>query len=201
MEQAACPACGTLSARVHSRYARRLAGSAVGGRPVPIALQVRRFRCGEHACEPATFAEQVDGPTFRYGTIPRPRRRRVCRTRCGCSKGRSTPATSSRCCANSPSPGSTMVNAWERFDDLASGPAGTGEAEVRRPVLTSTPEQGRRYYRLRPRHGRGTSWTCQAGLRDDGLGIKGARSTSGCDQMCAGQRFRVSRPGRYGRFT
>nr|WP_306948813.1 transposase family protein [Streptomyces sp. B4I13] len=88
MEQAACPACGTLSARVHSRYVRRLADGAVGGRPVLIALQVRRFRCGERACEQATFAEQVDGLTFRHGTIPRPRRRRVCRTRCGCSKGR-----------------------------------------------------------------------------------------------------------------
>ncbi|WP_257035585.1 transposase family protein [Streptomyces sp. 1222.2] len=36
MERAACPACGTLSARVHSRYVRRLADSAVGGRPVLI---------------------------------------------------------------------------------------------------------------------------------------------------------------------
>ncbi|WP_425315342.1 transposase family protein [Streptomyces viridochromogenes] len=39
-EQAACPACGTLSSRVHSRYVRRLADSAVGGRPVLIMLQV-----------------------------------------------------------------------------------------------------------------------------------------------------------------
>ncbi|MFE2707184.1 transposase family protein [Streptomyces mirabilis] len=67
VERAACPACGTLSARVHSRYVRRLADSAVGGRPVLIELQVRRFRCGERACERATFAEQVDGLTFRHG--------------------------------------------------------------------------------------------------------------------------------------
>ncbi|MET8136841.1 transposase family protein [Streptomyces sp. NPDC005251] len=41
-ERAACPACGTLSARAHSRYVRRLADSAVGGRPLLIGLQVRR---------------------------------------------------------------------------------------------------------------------------------------------------------------
>ncbi|WP_043687257.1 ISL3 family transposase [Streptomyces xylophagus] len=65
--QAACPACGTLSSRVHSRYVRRLADSAVGGRRVLIELQVRRLRCRERACRQATFAEQVDGLTFRHG--------------------------------------------------------------------------------------------------------------------------------------
>ncbi len=67
VEQAVCPACGTLSARVHSRYVRRLADSAVGGRPVLIELQVRRFRCGQRSCQQATFAEQVDGLTVRHG--------------------------------------------------------------------------------------------------------------------------------------
>lgn len=66
-ERAACPACGTASARVHSRYVRRLADSAVGGRPVVIELQVRRFRCRQHACPQAAFAEQVEGLTFRHG--------------------------------------------------------------------------------------------------------------------------------------
>ena len=33
-EQAACPACGRFSVRVHSRYERRLADAAIGGRPV-----------------------------------------------------------------------------------------------------------------------------------------------------------------------
>ncbi|WP_405576420.1 ISL3 family transposase [Streptomyces sp. NBC_01092] len=66
-ERAGCPACGTVSARVHSRYVRRLADSAVGGRPVVIELQVRRFRCCQGACPQATFAEQVDGLTFRHG--------------------------------------------------------------------------------------------------------------------------------------
>jgi transposase len=65
--RAACPACGAMSGRVHSRYVRRLADSAVGGRPVVIQLQVRRFRCPERACSQVTFVEQVDGLTFRYG--------------------------------------------------------------------------------------------------------------------------------------
>ncbi|MFH8444302.1 transposase family protein, partial [Streptomyces sp. NPDC018026] len=38
----ACPDCGRESARVHSRYLRRLADVAAGGRPVLITLSVRR---------------------------------------------------------------------------------------------------------------------------------------------------------------
>ncbi|WP_461091523.1 transposase family protein [Streptomyces incanus] len=49
-ERAACPACGRVSGRVHSRYVRRLADTAVAGRPVLIELQVRRFRCRDRAC-------------------------------------------------------------------------------------------------------------------------------------------------------
>lgn len=52
---------------MHSRYVRRLADGAVGGRPVLIELKVRRFRCGQHPCRQATFAEQVDGLTVRHG--------------------------------------------------------------------------------------------------------------------------------------
>ncbi|MFJ9381132.1 transposase family protein [Streptomyces sp. NPDC101455] len=66
-KRAACPACGTTSGRVHSRYVRRFADTAVAGRPVVIELQVRRFRCRDRACRQATFAEQVDGLTFRHG--------------------------------------------------------------------------------------------------------------------------------------
>ncbi|MEV6758447.1 ISL3 family transposase [Streptomyces sp. NPDC051214] len=66
-ERAVCPACGTRSSRVHSRYVRRLADSAVGGRPVLIELQVRRFRCGQRSCRQATLAEQVEGLTVRHG--------------------------------------------------------------------------------------------------------------------------------------
>ncbi|MGW6362450.1 ISL3 family transposase [Streptomyces sp. NPDC055092] len=66
-ERVVCPSCGTLSSRVHSQYVRRLADSAVGGRPVLIELRVRRFRCGQRLCRQATSAEQVDGLTVRHG--------------------------------------------------------------------------------------------------------------------------------------
>ncbi|MQY40999.1 hypothetical protein SRB17_90360 [Streptomyces sp. RB17] len=65
--QAACSACGVVSARVHSHYLRRLTDSAVGGRRTVVELRVRRFRCQERTCARATFVEQVDGLTFRYG--------------------------------------------------------------------------------------------------------------------------------------
>jgi transposase len=63
---AACPWCGTWSARVHSRYARRLADGATGGRPVVICLTVRRLACGNPGCAAVTFAEQVDGLSGPY---------------------------------------------------------------------------------------------------------------------------------------
>jgi transposase len=63
---AACPCCGTWSARVHSGYARRLADGAAGGRPVVICLTVRRLVCGNPGCAAVTFAEQVEGLSGRY---------------------------------------------------------------------------------------------------------------------------------------
>ncbi len=65
--EAACPACGAVSGRVHSRYARRLADAAVGGRRVVIRLTVRRFFCPFPDFKRGTFAEQVPGLTARYG--------------------------------------------------------------------------------------------------------------------------------------
>ena len=62
---AVCPACGSRSGRVHSRYERRLADG--GGRRVMIWLQVRRLFCDEPECKKRTFAEQVPGLTVRYG--------------------------------------------------------------------------------------------------------------------------------------
>ena len=56
---ARCPTCGRRSARVHSRYTRRIADEPIGGRPVEIHLQVRRFRCGTRTCPRQTFAEQA----------------------------------------------------------------------------------------------------------------------------------------------
>jgi transposase len=65
--EVACPGCGTVSRRVHSRYQRRLADTASGCQEVLICLQARRFFCGNDACGKTTFAEQVPGLTTRYG--------------------------------------------------------------------------------------------------------------------------------------
>jgi transposase len=63
----ACPSCGSVSSRVHSRYGRRLADTAVGGQRTAIVLEVRRLFCDEPDCDRRTFAEQVPGLTVRYG--------------------------------------------------------------------------------------------------------------------------------------
>jgi transposase len=63
---AVCPACGRSSRRVHSRYERRLADAAIGGRRVVLWLQVRRLFCDDPDCVKTTFAEQVPGLTARY---------------------------------------------------------------------------------------------------------------------------------------
>jgi len=65
-EEAACPVCGMMSGRVHSRYGRRLADVAIGGRRVMIRLTVRRFFCANPGCARTTFAEQAGGLTTRY---------------------------------------------------------------------------------------------------------------------------------------
>ena len=64
--ESACPKCGTVSGRVHSRYSRTLADAAIGGRQAVIVLAVRRFLCLAAGCASRTFAEQVDGLTTRY---------------------------------------------------------------------------------------------------------------------------------------
>ncbi|MGH3194291.1 MAG: ISL3 family transposase, partial [Streptosporangiaceae bacterium] len=64
--QACCPRCGTPSSRVHGGYARTVADGAAGGRPLLIALAVRRFRCLQDQCPAVTFAEQAVGLTERY---------------------------------------------------------------------------------------------------------------------------------------
>ena len=54
--QASCPECSGESARVHSRYERRLTDAAAGGRCVEIALGVRRFFCDDTDCASAGSA-------------------------------------------------------------------------------------------------------------------------------------------------
>jgi transposase len=63
---AACPGCGVVSRRVHSRYQRRLLDTGVGGREVVICLAVRRFLCLSPRCAKVTFAEQVSGLTSKH---------------------------------------------------------------------------------------------------------------------------------------
>jgi transposase len=58
-EQAACPRCGQLSRRVHSRYHRRLEDAPVAGRAIALRLRVRRFFCDNPGCGSRTFAEQA----------------------------------------------------------------------------------------------------------------------------------------------
>jgi len=64
--EASCRQCGVPSARVHSRYRRRLDDLAAGGRAVMIDLEVRRFFCGNAACGLRTFAEQVPAVAPRH---------------------------------------------------------------------------------------------------------------------------------------
>ncbi len=63
----ACPGCGALSDRVHSRYERRLSDSAISGRGVLIGLRVRRLFCDNPECAKKTFAEAVPELAARYG--------------------------------------------------------------------------------------------------------------------------------------
>ena len=63
---AACPDCGSKSARVHSRYQRRLSDPAIGGRQTLLRVHVRRFFCDNSGCRRRTFAEQVPGLTTPY---------------------------------------------------------------------------------------------------------------------------------------
>ncbi|WP_203745778.1 transposase [Actinoplanes cyaneus] len=50
---------------MHGRYSRELRDVPIAGVATRIQLQVRRFICGNAACIPRTFVEQVDGVTCR----------------------------------------------------------------------------------------------------------------------------------------
>jgi len=54
-----CSACAQPSARVHSRYWRRLRDLPIADRPVHVRLRVRRFWCDEPTCPKRTFAERL----------------------------------------------------------------------------------------------------------------------------------------------
>lgn len=63
---AACPLCGAISSRIHSRYVRNLADLPWNGTPVRLRLTVRRFFCEEASCRRRIFAEQLPTIAGRY---------------------------------------------------------------------------------------------------------------------------------------
>jgi transposase len=65
--KATCPDCGVFSARVHSRYERRVADVAVGGQELMLHLRARRFVCDSSACARKTFAERFPELVMPYG--------------------------------------------------------------------------------------------------------------------------------------
>lgn len=57
--EASCPDCHIPSARVHSRYTRRLRDLPIAEHPVRLRVHVRRFRCPTPTCPRQTFAERL----------------------------------------------------------------------------------------------------------------------------------------------
>lgn len=57
---AMCPACGSPSRRVHSRYVRQVADLPCTGRRVHIRVVTRRFCCDVRLCRRQIFAERFD---------------------------------------------------------------------------------------------------------------------------------------------
>jgi transposase len=58
-----CPECGGRTARIHSRYRRRLGDLPLAGRPVQLILVARRFRCNVMSCKRRIFAERFGDGT------------------------------------------------------------------------------------------------------------------------------------------
>ncbi len=56
---ASCPACGSASSRIQSRYRRTLRDLPSSGRPIRLILHVRRFFCKESACAQKIFTERL----------------------------------------------------------------------------------------------------------------------------------------------
>lgn len=55
-----CPECGGVSARIHSRYQRRLADLPISGRAVQLLVLARRFYCDAVLCGRRIFAERFE---------------------------------------------------------------------------------------------------------------------------------------------
>jgi hypothetical protein len=68
----ACPFCGIVSRRVHSRYLCKLGDLPWEKLPVLILLQTRKFFCDGNGCRRSIFTEPLPGTVQRYA-------RRTCR--------------------------------------------------------------------------------------------------------------------------
>ena len=62
---APCPSCQSWSGRGHGSYVRHLAERPVLGRPVVLAIEIRRFKCLKAGCNRRTFAEHI--PVVHHG--------------------------------------------------------------------------------------------------------------------------------------
>ena len=60
LSTATCPACLQPSARIHSRYRRKLADLPWANIPVLIEVSVRRFFCDNHGCARRIFSERLN---------------------------------------------------------------------------------------------------------------------------------------------
>jgi len=81
LRTAACPACGSASARVHSTYQRSLADLPSHGQTVRIRVSTRRFRCVLASCRQRIFTERL------AATAARPFARRTSRHRASSRPG------------------------------------------------------------------------------------------------------------------
>ena len=60
-DEQACPRCGMLSSRIHSRYVRTAADLPCAGKKVELRLLTRRFVCNTPFCQRQIFAERFEG--------------------------------------------------------------------------------------------------------------------------------------------
>jgi len=63
---APCPSCQSWSGRFHGSYVRHLAELPVLGRPVVLAIELRRFKCLKVGCSRRTFGERIDALAGRH---------------------------------------------------------------------------------------------------------------------------------------
>jgi len=66
---AACPRCGTIGSRIHSRYQRTIADGPFGGRALVFKLRVRKWICPSPAGPQRIFAERFPDLVQRYGRM------------------------------------------------------------------------------------------------------------------------------------